>query len=130
MINRFDRTSAKNLSREIESALLAVAQKHNITIKSGSGSYNASSFSLKVVCRSNNTDIANDTMAPILRRMGLPTNAIGRTFEYKGDAYTIMTINTRKRRYPVETRKASTGSILNFDASTVVRLLGTETIGG
>ena len=129
MINRFDRSNThatSELSRDLEAAFAAVARKHNIEIHLGSGSFSPAQLSVKLVCRTKNTDVANTAMAFTLRSLGLPVNAIGRSFSYKGDLYEIKGINTRKRRYPVETRRASDGTIMNFGQATAARYLGTS----
>jgi len=129
MITRFDRSnthSSSELTRDLEAAFAAVAKKHNIEIHLGSGSFSAAQLAIKLVMRTKNTDVANNAMAPLLRRYGLPANAIGRSFSYKGELFEIKGINPKKRRYPVETRKVSDGSIMNFGPSIPARLLGTD----
>ena len=131
MINRFDRQNThanSELSRDLEAAFAAVAKKHNIEIKLGSGSYNPAMLQVKLVCRIKDTQVANTVSAFTLRSLGLPENAIGREFVWKGQMHTVMGINTKKRRYPVETRRAD-GQYINFTAGCVARILGTGTGG-
>lgn len=126
MITKFDRNNTSSnaeLTRDLNAAFAVIAAKHNIDIKLGSGSFSAAQLQVKLVCRTKNTDIANEANQFSLMKLGLPTNAIGRTFLYKGQLYEIKAINRKKRRYPVETTKVSDGSILNFGASTVALLL-------
>lgn len=133
MITRFDRSNTHNsaeLTRDLEAAFAAVARKHNIDIQLGSGSFNAAQLSVKLVMRTKNTEVANTAMAFTLRSLGLPVNAIGRSFVYKGELFEIKGINTKKRRYPVETRKVSDNSIMNFGPSIPARLLTATTEQG
>jgi hypothetical protein len=125
MINNFDKSNTNRnseLQRDLEAAFAAVAQKHNIDIHIGSGTYNAAQLSVKLVMRTKNVDIANNANNFGLRRLGLPENAIGRSFLYKNVLHTVKGINLKKRKYPVETTKPD-GQIVNFTAGTIANIL-------
>jgi len=132
MISNFDKSNTNRnseLQRDLEAAFAAVALKHNIDINIGSGSYNAAQLTVRLVMRTKNVDIANRANSFSMRRLGLPENAIGRSFLYKNVLYTVKGINTKKRKYPVETTKQD-GSIVNFTAPTIANLLANIGQGG
>lgn len=130
MISTFDRSNLEQIRREINNALAAITAKHGLDISLGSISFNAASFTTKLTCRTRNTDAANQANTYSLRSLGLPANAIGRTIVHKGIAYNITGINKRKRRCPVETRRASDNSLMNFGAAYAASLLSANEIGG
>ncbi len=125
-ITKFDRATCRLLSQEIEAALKAVAQKHGVAIKAGSGSFADTTFKLKVeVSVISASGVAQSSVVTDFEQhakfLGLQESDLGKSFLFRGTSYTICGLKLSGRKYPI-LAKNKNGKVYKFQVSDVRRL--------
>jgi hypothetical protein len=126
-IKKFDRRTCGIISAAIELALRRVAAEYGVAIRPGSGSFSEGSYTVKVEVSTLNADgTVNTPAAEAYRRYasvdGLPEDGLGRTFEARGETYTISGYLPRARKMPVLATRAD-GRTFKFAPAAVRRAL-------
>lgn len=94
MIKSFDKSNLKQLRVDMESALLAVAQKHNIKIQVGSARFTETNTTFKVELSTKSTDGQVNTRSvsdfkELCASYGLKPEHLGQTFTYAGERFRL-----------------------------------------
>jgi hypothetical protein len=94
MIKSFDKQNLKQLRMDMESALLQVAQKHNIKIQVGSARFTESNTTFKVELSTKSTDGTVNTRSvqdfkDCCASYGLKPEHLGATFSYLGERFRL-----------------------------------------
>jgi hypothetical protein len=94
MINSFDKSNLKQLRIDMESALLQVAQKHNIKITVGSARFTDTNTTFKVELATKSNDGAVNTRSvsefkACCDSYGLKPEHLGKTFSYLGERFRL-----------------------------------------
>lgn len=104
----FDGTNLTSLRDDIESALAAVAEKHNIVIRTGSGSYTSTTFDLKLKMSVKLDGVADELNSPEAAEFmkwakvyGFDSDDLGRTFVLHGKPFKLIGLRRKNRSYPI-----------------------------
>lgn len=92
----FDAATRNALTKELEEAAKAIAEKYGMEASYKSSSYGPSVFSMKIEFLA--PGFTNAGYAPIL---GLPADIIGKTFRYKTKIFTVKSLNPSKPKNAV-----------------------------
>ena len=91
----------KDLRVDIDEALKPIAQKYGIEIQSGRGVYGGLEGHLKILFKTTNEE-GDDQRAIDYKRFAslynLKEEWLGKTMKYGSDSYTIMGLDTNKRK--------------------------------
>ena len=122
-IKAFNKPNLQDLRGEIAEALKEVSEKFNIDIKLGHITYSATNFSTRLSVATKSDDgVALTKEAMAFERNskwdGIKAEALGETFRFRGEVYTIAGWNTRARKYPVQATRRD-GSKAGFVPVTV-----------
>ena len=118
---------AKDLTVDINAALDAVAHKHDIGIRIGSGSYDDHNLTLKLEIVSRSEDgVMLSVEAQAFKRQacvfGLKAKDLGREFTWRGAKYTICGLKPKSPKFPILAIRKD-GRTCKFGAEMVVRAL-------
>lgn len=110
----------KQLRVDMNAALLAVAQKHGVSISTGNASFNAEQATFKVdILQSGTTsqDAHMDKMASALAlaKFYYPNVDAAATYSFRGEKFKIVGYNTRAKGFPFIIECLSNGK--NFKAA-------------
>jgi len=105
-VTEFNRANLKNLRKQFQDAINAVAAKNGIKAGLGSISYTDSQFTVKMTVETSGNKEAKVEKAkngfPMdAFRVGLKEDALGKTFKSNGRTFKITGVKTRRRKYPV-----------------------------
>ena len=104
----------KDLRVDIDEALKPIAQKYGIEIQSGSGVYGGVEGHLKILFKTTNEE-GDDQRAIDYKRFAslynLKEEWLGKTMKYGSDSYTIMGLDTNKRKNVLVVKRVRDGSI-------------------
>lgn len=108
MIKAFDRSNIRVLRNEIDAALLAIANKHNIEIRSGNGRFSPTNLTLKLELSAKSADgtvVTKEasTFTELADLYGMKAEWLGKTFQRYGKTYTVVGLNTKLRSHGVPT---------------------------
>jgi hypothetical protein len=101
-ITTIDRSTAQQLSKEVEEALSAIAARHGLTLSMGGGKFSPATYMPKVTfgCVAESGVPAEFTR--LCRLYGLASTDYGRVFRRNnGDLARITGIHIRRRRFPI-----------------------------
>ena len=105
---QFNRKNLPGFRREIEQALAAVEAKHNVKFDLGRITFTDSNFRVKLECTTT-ADRSGNAVDP--RKVKFDQNswryriskdAFGKTFTKGGRKYTIVGLNPRAKKYPLQ----------------------------
>lgn len=109
----FTKTNLKNIRADIEAALASVEATYNCKFSLGNIRFSDHNFRGKLECNSV-ADASGNTINPAevhfndnRWRVGLAKDAFGKTFTAQGRRYTIVGVNTRAKKYPVQAETAA-----------------------
>jgi hypothetical protein len=107
-----DRAKANAISADVEQAIAHLGMRHGIEIKVGRGSFTGTSYTLKIESAdiSASGEVQSKEHVAFKRyadRYGLQASDLGRSFEYDGRHYTIIGLNTRAPKRPIQTKTRS-----------------------
>lgn len=99
MITKFDKQNLKEIDLEIIAALNVIAQKHNINLVLGGGSYDSNNFS----CRIKGATKASQQSAHTYHPETMEDVVINTTtrFKLKNSTFQVTRIDKTKRRYTI-----------------------------
>ena len=117
----------KMIRADLEAALKAVGQKHNILFKTGAMSYNELYFTMSMKGSFLNAigsteDADREEFELYCGRFGLTKEMFGKIFTLVGKDYKIVGIRPKARKYQVSATNC--GKIFIFEASAVLRAMG------
>ena len=112
----------KDMRKDIDEALKAVAEKHNCTISAGRANYSDESFNIKLEVVENSSDGSTVTQAQLdwkanARRFGLNVDLLGKTVQIQGKDFEIVGLKPRSSKYPVLGKDLSNGKTYKFPVS-------------
>ena len=128
-IKQIDRASCKRLRTEMDKVLAPLGKKLGVSIFAGNASYDATNATFKVKIATLDTDgNVRDERAESFKRSavlyGLKPEMLNTTFkDWNGDAFEIVGLATRSRKYPVLAKKVGTESIFKFEVDKVIAQL-------
>lgn len=104
----FNKSNLKTIRADIDAALAAVESKHGVKFSLGNIRYSTNDFRCKLECVSTadangnaiNVDKANFERLAVM--VGVKKDAFGKSFTKRGKKYTITSINTRARKFPIQ----------------------------
>lgn len=125
-ITSIDRTTLRLLCDEMNAALAPLAKKYGLAINTNGASYNAANATVKVSIATigdSGEAITRESDAYTLyaEQFGLRTDALGETFEHKGEQYKIIGLAPRRPKFPVLAIRVRDGARIKFPAETVAR---------
>ena len=123
MIERFDRPQVRETRQDLQTALDALADEHDIVIEVDGGRFNATSVTYKVSCMVKDEGAAVRPEAEDFKRYavgwGLSPDDLGREFESRGTIYVITGAKPRSTRYPILADRKGDGKSYKFPVFTV-----------
>lgn len=127
-IERFDRATCREFSMAVEDALQDVAKEFGVNVEMGNGSFQGTSYTLKVVASviaSDGSVLSPDATA--FKRMatmyGLREDDLGSIFQSRGEEYVVTGMRPRSRKYPVMVERVKDGKAFKFSAPVVATAL-------
>ena len=121
-MEQITKASAKQLAKECEDALKAVAERHGLTVAYKGGRFTSSTFTPKLEFATPGND--REAFEREASWVGLEATDFNKVFVYLGESYKIMGINMRARRYPINVKRLSDGQSMKFTEQAVLRGLG------
>lgn len=122
-----DKATTKKLAEASAKALEAVASEYGVSVRYKSGNYSSTTASLKFEF----SDIGDDgvvqtreseAFTQLAHVYGLKAEDLGATFESRGRTYTIVGLNGRARKMPIQATRDD-GKSFKFTDVTVVDAL-------
>lgn len=108
----FTKTNLKNIRADIAEALASVEATYNCKFDLGNIRFSDSNFRAKLECNSV-ADASGNAINPAevhfdqnRWRIGIAKDAFGKSFRSQGEKFTIVGINTRAKKYPVQAENA------------------------
>lgn len=128
-IDHFSRASCHVVRTDIMLALAAVAEKHGITIEYGNGSFNPTTYNLRLAMSatpagSNKDPIHVREFKANCALYGFAGADLGRAFLCNGRGFTVAGLKPSSRRYPILGER--NGKLYKFDAAMVRELLKSQ----
>jgi len=117
-ITKFDKPTLTMVRKEIQSSLDDLQKKLGIQLKIGNMRFDASTFTTKLEASLFGHDPLAEEWEKYADRFDLDATWIGKKFLYIGKTYTIVGLDTKKRKYPVMT--ACDGKKYKFPADIIV----------
>lgn len=122
------RDTAQLITNDVLAALDEVAKKHGVAFSNRGGNFSAENLTIRLEAAVVNPDGTVSTrnaktfegLAPMY---GLKPEWLNQTFVSGGNEFTIIGLNTRRSKNPVECRKTSNQKIYIFRAETVKNLM-------
>tara|TARA_R110000824_G_C14928461_1_gene648479 strand:- start:131 stop:538 length:408 start_codon:yes stop_codon:yes gene_type:complete len=120
-ITKLDRTSVNLIADEAGEALKAVAEKYNLILKPGRGTYDpsAGTFTPKFTFVCETEDGVPADFARHAKSYGLTVEDYGREFTTYAGTYRLTGINPRRRKYPISGTCVRTGKGYKFPRAAV-----------
>jgi hypothetical protein len=116
---QIDKELIKTLRNELQLAVDRVCARHGLNAEQQKNiTYNEDSFNIRFTISNGEVDLNKKTFDANCFAFGLSPNHYGETFRNNGKIHTIVGINTRARKYPIET-SADDGKGYKFDPLTV-----------
>lgn len=125
-IEQMDRQAAKVLSAALREVVELVAAEHGLDFRIRGGSFSPYSGTYKPSIEFSVPSVAVAVAQKDASLVGLPDDAIGRSFTHQGREYTITGINLRARRMPVQATRTSDERTFKFPTATVKHALETS----
>jgi len=107
-----DRELLRTLRDEMNTALQAVAKRHNLLIAVGNASFTETTANFKLAIATNTGDAetpaqqkAAEDWQRYAARFGLDPAWLNKTYTYGGDEYEILGLMPKRSKYPVYVRK-------------------------
>ena len=127
-ITKFDRPSLKFLRGEIDTALKAVADKHDIVLKLGNISFSGNNASMKVEASVKNAsgEVITKEAEDFKRQAmfyGLEPSDLGKTVTMRGQKYTICGLKPKSTKYPILAKRGD-GAVVKVPLDMIKRALG------
>lgn len=127
-MNTIDRNSAKSLSAAMMKALEAVALEHGVSFRAKGGSFTSSNATFRieaaVIGASGVAETKERTDYPLACHLyGFKPEWLDGTFNYRGEDYTIIGLNTRKHKNPVLGKRSKDGKVFVFPDGIVKTLM-------
>ena len=106
-----------------------MAEELGISIKTGSGSFTATTFTLKIECATiGESGIVLDKEAEEFKLLanswGMKSEDLGRTVLINGESFEIKGASSRSWKFPIMVNNLKTGRGWKFPVKTVKRALG------
>lgn len=118
-----DKSAAKMLHEEIDAALKAIAEKHEMSLSRSRASYGDGLLRVNAELAASGKSSLEKDFAQLAPAYGLRANMLNSTIMVRGQSYRIVGLNTRSSKYPVIVEDAD-GNQLKVPAATVARLAG------
>lgn len=120
---QIDKVMLSALRHDLDAALIAIAEKHGLTLKVGNISFTERTFVAKVEGALLNADgSATDRRAEDFKRyahmFGLEPEWLGRTFKWGGREFKVAGLNTKGKTMPVIGERAD-GKRFKFTVESV-----------
>jgi len=126
MMTSLTNNDCRNLGRQIDDALRAVAEANGLTYKSTGGTIEGASFRPKVTftlkTRADGTSVERFLFERYAPMFDLPKSAYGRTITVNREDWVVVALHPNRPRYPLELRRIRTGKTMLFTESTIDRL--------
>jgi hypothetical protein len=105
-----DRGTVRGILDEIEAAVKEVAARHGLEFDRQRASYTASEMTTRISLRTREAagamaDFQRKQFPVLAERFGLPADAVGKSFIFKGAQYTIEGLKVERPKYPVVCRR-------------------------
>lgn len=114
-----------SIQSKIEAALSEIEKEENVKIQFGSKSFNNKMYKTSLIVTTLEVNEKLDKEDEFLcKRVGFTQNVIGKDFNYNGSEYTLTSIKTRNRKYPVIGENKKTGRSYKFTVESVRKALG------
>lgn len=122
------RDKANLITNDVLAALGEVAKKHSVTFSNKGGSYSTGNVTMRLEAAEVNPDgTVNSRNAQTFKTMapmyGLKPEWLNGKFLSGGLEYTIIGLNTRRSKNPVECRQTKNQKIYIFKADSIQRLM-------
>lgn len=127
-IQKFHRSNLDNIADDAMTALQAVADKYDIDIQKGRGTYSDTNYTLKI-----EMSVKDKTGQVITREArdfksfadayGLQSDDLGKTFPASGRTFEIVGLSTKAKKYPILAKDVNTGGTYKFPATRVATAL-------
>lgn len=125
---QMNRTLINEIRVDVEKALKEVERKHGIDLSLGSGSFDSSSFTVKLVATilSGGMSLEETNFKKAVKSVGhiykLTEEDYLKQFDYNGETFEIVGINTRAPKYPILARNILNESTYKFPRDIVEKL--------
>lgn len=100
-----DRDTVNQIRREVDEALTEIAARHSLAYVTKPWRFSSTTLSLKAEMAESEDGVALTSEARTLNAnakwLGLPEDALGRTFVSHGQVFTIAGYNGKARKYPI-----------------------------
>lgn len=114
-----------SIQSKIEAALFEIEKEENVKIQFGSKSFNNKMYKTSLIVTTLEVNEKLDKQDEFLcKRVGFTQNVIGKDFNFNGSEYTLTSIKTRNRKYPVIGENKKTGRTYKFTVESVRKALG------
>jgi hypothetical protein len=119
-----DRNKVRLISAEIDAALKDIANRHNIQLTTGGGTFSSNNFTIKV----NGSAISSDGSVMTKEAedfkshaflFGLKAEDLGKTFFQGGKMYEIVGCKPRSSKYPILAQCKNDGKTYKFTANSI-----------
>lgn len=114
-ITKFDRQNLKELRSEIEAALTAIAQKHDISIDVANGSFSDNTYSCRIKCSTR----AGKQASSVIFGVNEPIIKDVTSFKFNTSIFTVKEIDNTKPKYKILAQNQN-GTKYWFETSVVI----------
>ena len=122
---KFDKVIAKKMREEIEAALKVVADKYDVSIRTGSCTYSETDIKYRLEVKTNDKSVIEEkekrTWESYCHLFDFKKDDYKRIFESQGESYTIIGLDLGKSKYSLKCRKVSDGKIYGFVAEQIAK---------
>ncbi len=122
------RSTLRTINDDIDAALKAVGEKHNVVIKTGNATFSPANATVKVSIATVTADGVvetkeRDDFRRKALRYGLPSDALDKVVMIAGRSFKVTGLNPRAKAYPVILTDTFTGKRYKYTVNTVSKAL-------
>ena len=119
-----NRDFCRTLSTEIETALKAIADKHDLNLQMTGGAFNFSSYRPKIEFSTKEESGIPSTWSRHCFSMDLKPEDFGKTFIHGGTEFQITGLDLKKHKYPILVTRLRDGKKFLYTADDIRSKLG------
>jgi hypothetical protein len=127
----FDKTKVQAIAGDLRTAVEDLARKHGVGVAVGVAHFNTETIRVKLEFSTTADGAAISPSGRQFKRYarmyGLEPDDLGAPFTWKGRQYTIVGLNPRKMRMPIEARRDD-GAMFGIASEAVCRALGRKPV--
>jgi hypothetical protein len=121
-----DKQTVTRIAAEAQIALNAVAEKYELTVKVGGGSYDPEAGTFKPRVEFVSEDAGAVKFLRYASLFGLEPTDFGKRITLKNRTFSITGINPRRPKFPIDIEEVSTGKVMKATESSVKAALAVE----